>query len=65
MVQIKQYLILVELLKKTHHNAKITEIEGNVPSISGLATTAVIVIWSNNSNLVKKKNRLERKNIRH
>ena len=48
----KQYLILVELLKKTDHNAKITEIEGNIPSISGLATTAVIVIWSNNSNLV-------------
>ena len=55
MVQIKQYLILVELLKKTRHNAKITEIEGNIPSISGLATTPVIVIWSNNSNLVKKK----------
>ena len=31
----KKYLILVGLLKKTAYNDKITEIEGNIPSITG------------------------------
>ena len=29
-----------ELVKKTHYNAKITEVEGKTPSISDLATNA-------------------------
>ena len=47
----KKYLILVELLKKqTDYNAKITEIEGKIPSITGLAT-----IYALNLNDVKNK----------
>ena len=50
----KKYLILVELLK----NAKISEIEGKIPSISGLAITAVLTAFENKipnvSYLVKK-----------
>ena len=30
----------MELLTKTDYNAKVTEIEGKIPSIAGLATTA-------------------------
>ena len=45
------------LIKKTEYNVKITEIEGKVPSISGLATntslTAVEEKIPNVSNLVK------------
>ena len=44
-------------LKK--HNAKITEIQGKIPSITGLATTAALTAVENKipnaSNLVKKK----------
>ena len=51
-------MILVNLLKKTDHNAKISEIEGKVPSIFGLATTAAFIAVENKipdiSNLVKK-----------
>ena len=32
------YLMLVAWLKKTDFNAKVTEIEGKIASISGLAT---------------------------
>ena len=30
------------LVKKTDHNAKINEIDGKIPSISGLATNAAL-----------------------
>ena len=44
------------LSKKTNYNAKITEIEGKVPSISGLATgTAVENKIPDVSSLVKKR----------
>ena len=46
------------LIKKTEYNVKITEIEGKVPSISGLATNAALSAVEekipNVSNLVKK-----------
>ena len=35
-------MILVVLLKKTDYNTKITEIEGKIPSISGLSTNAAL-----------------------
>ena len=35
----RKYLMLVGLFKKDH-NAKITEIEGKMPSVTGLVTTA-------------------------
>ena len=35
-------LILVDLLKKTDYGNKITEIEGKIPGITGLATTAAL-----------------------
>ena len=38
----KKYLIVEDLLKKTNYNAKITETEGKIPSITGLATTAAL-----------------------
>ena len=45
-------------VKKTDCNAKITEIEGKIPSISGLATNAALTTVEskipNVSNLVKK-----------
>ena len=52
-----------DLVKKTNYNAKITEIEGKIPSISGLATNAALTTVEykipNISSLVKKKkNRL-------
>ena len=54
----KKYLILVDLLIKTDYNAKIVEIEGKIPSIFGLATTAALNEVENKiynvSNLVKK-----------
>ena len=64
MIQIKQnqkrkFLILVFLLKKTDYNTKITEIEGKIPSISGLAINDVLTAVENKipniSSLVKKK----------
>ena len=54
---------------KTDYNVKITEIEGKIPSIGGLDTNAALTAVENKtpdvSNLVKKKNRLWRRNIRH
>ena len=51
--------MLVDLLKKTDYNAKSTEIEGKIPSISGLATNFALITVENKipdiSNLVKKK----------
>ena len=47
-----------ELIIKTNYNVKITEIEGKIPSITALATTAALVAVGNKipdvSNLVKK-----------
>ena len=46
------------LVKKTDYNAKISEIEGKIPSISDLATNAALTVVENKtpevSNLVKK-----------
>ena len=46
-------------MKKTDYNSKITEIEGKIPSISGLATNAALTTVKNRipniSSLVKKK----------
>ena len=46
------------LVKKTDFNAKITEVEGKIPSISGLATNSVLTAVENKipdvSSLVKK-----------
>ena len=36
----KKYLILLDFLKKNKLQRKITKIEGNIPNITGLATTA-------------------------
>ena len=41
-MQMRKYLIVEDLLKKTNYNAKITETEGKIPSITGLATTAAL-----------------------
>ena len=52
----KKYLILVGLLKKTAYNDKITEIEGNIPSITGYYC-CINCSWKkipNINNLVKK-----------
>ena len=38
----KKYVILVDLLKKTDYNIKITKIESRTPSISGLATITAL-----------------------
>ena len=58
MMQTKIYLVLVDLLKKTDYNAKITETEGKIPSISGLANNAALTGVENTipnvSNFVKK-----------
>ena len=47
------------LVKKLDYNAKITEIENKIPSISGLATTSALTSLENKipniSSLVKKK----------
>ena len=57
-MQTKKILILVDLFKKTDYNAKITEIEGKISSISPLATTATLIAIENRradvSNVVKK-----------
>ena len=54
-----KFLILVVLLKETDYNAKITEIQGKIPSISGLHTNAALTAVEdkipNISSLVKKK----------
>ena len=61
-------LILLDLLKKTDYNARIKDIEGKMPSITNLASTAALNAVENNlpnvSNLVKK-NKLRCKNKRH
>ena len=46
----------MDLLKKTNYNAKITEIEGEIPSITGLATISALNKnkITDASNLVKK-----------
>ena len=49
-MQIKKFLIQVNYLKKTDLNAKITEIEGKIASITGLATNSPLTA-------VEKKNR--------
>ena len=43
----KKILILVELLKKTDCNSKISEIEGKIPSISVLATNSALTAVEN------------------
>ena len=49
-------------VKKTDYNARITEIEGKIPHITGLATTAALTGVENKilsvSNFIKKKSRL-------
>ena len=39
----------IGLVKKVDYNAKITEIEGKIPSISGLATNAALTIVEKNN----------------
>ena len=55
----KKFPILVDFLKKTDYNAKISETESKIPSISGLATNSALNAVQNKildvSNLVKKK----------
>ena len=50
------------LVKKSDYNVKVSEIEGKIPSISGLATPSSLTAVENKfpsfSTLVKKKNRL-------
>ena len=50
--------MLVTLLKHTDFNAKISEVEGKIPSISGLATNSALTAVENKipdvSGLVKK-----------
>ena len=59
MMQTNKFQILVDLLKKTDYNAKISETEGKVSSITGLDTTAALTTVENKipniSNLVKKR----------
>ena len=49
----------MDLLRKTDYNAKIIEIEGKIPNITGLATTAALTAVENEipdvNNLVKEK----------
>ena len=49
---------IIGLVKKTNYNTKISEIEGKIPSIAGLATTFAFTATENKissvSNLVKK-----------
>ena len=48
----RKYMMLVDLLKKTDYNAKITKIEDKIPSIPGLTATANKMLHF--SDLVKK-----------
>ena len=43
----KKYRILVVWLKKTDFNSKVTEIEGKIPSITGLATNSELTAIEN------------------
>ena len=38
----KKYLILVDLLRKTDYNTKMTETEVKIPSVTGLATASAL-----------------------
>ena len=38
----KNYLVLVDMVKKADYNAKITKIKGKIHNIIGLATTAAL-----------------------
>ena len=53
-------MLVTWLKKKTDFNAKVTEIEGKIPSISGLATNSELTAVENKipdvSGLVKKTN---------
>ena len=56
------------LAKKRDYNAKITEIENKIPSISGLATTYILNVVENkipDVSTLTKKNRLWLKNIKY
>ena len=57
-MQIKNILDTSDLAKKTDLNAKITEIEGKIPSTTGLATNSALTAVENKipdvSSLVKK-----------
>ena len=57
-MQIKKIAVTSDLVKKTDLNAKITEIEGKIPSTTGLATNAALTVVENKipdiSSLVKK-----------
>ena len=54
----KNILDISDLVKKTDFNAKITEVEGKIPNITGLATNSVLTAIENKipdvSSLVKK-----------
>ena len=69
-MQTKKFLIQVSLLK-ADYNAKNTEIEGKIHSITDLATTAALTAVENEipdvSNLIKKtkKKNYDAKNTRH
>ena len=54
----KKVLMLVAWLKKTDFNTKVTEVEGKIPSITGLANNSALTAVENKipdvSSLVKK-----------
>ena len=56
--EIKKYQMLVVCLKKADFNTKVPEIEGKIPSITGLATNSELTAAENKihdvSSLVKK-----------
>ena len=58
-IQTKKIPDISGLVKKIDYNAKFTEIESKIPSITGLATTAALTAVKNKmpdvSNLVKNK----------
>ena len=63
------------MLKKTDYNSKISEIEGKIPSLSGLATNAallqlkikyhMLVIYSKKENYIQKISDMEKKVTDH
>ena len=57
----KKILDTSGLDKKLDYNAKITEIESEIPSISGLATSSGLTAVENNSSLVKNNNNNKKK----
>ena len=46
-MQTKNFLILVDLLKKKDYNTKISEIERKIPNINGLVTTFALTAIEN------------------